>query len=68
MDRERICIGSFNFDPRSVSYNTELGFVIRSPTQCASMKVGLLNGWSVKATRLLTDPVFPTCFKLVRKD
>ena len=53
MDRERIFIGSFNFDPRSVIYNTELGLVIRSPTQCASMKVDILNGWSVKATRLL---------------
>jgi putative cardiolipin synthase len=53
MDRERTFIGSFNFDPRSVIYNTELGLVIRSPTQCASMKVDILNGWSVKATRLL---------------
>ena len=68
MDRERIFIGSFNFDPRSVRYNTEPGLVIRSPTQCASMKVDILNGRSVKATRLPPNPVFPTCFKLVRKD
>lgn len=31
VDRERIFIGSFNFDPRSINLNTELGFVIDSP-------------------------------------
>ena len=30
MDGRRIFIGSFNFDPRSVNFNTELGFVIES--------------------------------------
>lgn len=31
VDGERIFVGSFNFDPRSVALNTELGFVIESP-------------------------------------
>lgn len=31
VDRRRIFIGSFNFDPRSANLNTELGFVIDSP-------------------------------------
>ncbi|WP_292936546.1 phospholipase D family protein [Noviherbaspirillum sp.] len=31
VDRERVFIGSFNFDPRSARLNTELGFVIESP-------------------------------------
>jgi putative cardiolipin synthase len=31
IDGERIVIGSFNFDPRSALYNTELGVVIDSP-------------------------------------
>ena len=31
VDRERLFIGSFNFDPRSIHLNTELGFLIRSP-------------------------------------
>ncbi|HEY9450811.1 MAG TPA: phospholipase D family protein [Gemmatimonadaceae bacterium] len=31
MDRSRIFIGSFNFDPRSAHLNTEMGFVIESP-------------------------------------
>lgn len=32
VDRERVFIGSFNFDPRSAHLNTELGFVIDSPS------------------------------------
>ncbi len=31
VDRARLFIGSFNFDPRSVELNTELGFVIECP-------------------------------------
>jgi putative cardiolipin synthase len=31
VDRSRIFVGSFNFDPRSAYLNTELGFVIDSP-------------------------------------
>jgi cardiolipin synthase C len=30
VDRERVFVGSFNFDPRSSNLNTELGFVIES--------------------------------------
>ena len=32
VDRERIFVGSFNFDPRSALLNTEMGLVIESPT------------------------------------
>ena len=31
VDRTRIFVGSFNFDPRSARINTEMGFVIDSP-------------------------------------
>jgi cardiolipin synthase C len=31
VDRTRVLIGSFLFDPRSAELNTELGFVIDSP-------------------------------------
>jgi putative cardiolipin synthase len=31
LDRERLFIGSFNFDQRSVHLNTEMGFIIDSP-------------------------------------
>lgn len=32
VDSARVFIGSFNFDPRSMHLNTELGFLIESPT------------------------------------
>ena len=32
MDRNRIFVGSFNFDQRSARLNTEMGLVIDSPT------------------------------------
>ena len=31
MNRERIFVGSFNFDPRSARLNTEMGLVLYSP-------------------------------------
>ena len=31
IDRERVFIGSFNFDPRSVNINTEIDFIISDP-------------------------------------
>jgi len=31
VDRSRVFVGSFNFDPRSERLNTEMGFVIESP-------------------------------------
>jgi putative cardiolipin synthase len=31
IDSKRLFVGSFNFDPRSIYLNTELGFVIESP-------------------------------------
>lgn len=37
VDRERIFIGSFNFDPRSAELNTEMGFVIDSPALARRM-------------------------------
>ena len=37
VDRSRVFIGSFNFDPRSAQLNTELGFVIDSPAIAGTM-------------------------------
>jgi cardiolipin synthase C len=31
VDNKHVFVGSFNFDPRSINLNTELGFVIESP-------------------------------------
>ena len=38
VDRARLFIGSFNFDPRSVALNTELGFVIECPELAADVQ------------------------------
>jgi putative cardiolipin synthase len=35
LDRERLFIGSFNFDQRSARLNTEMGFIIESPELAA---------------------------------
>jgi putative cardiolipin synthase len=35
IDRSKLFVGSFNFDPRSAELNTEMGFVIESPKLAA---------------------------------
>lgn len=37
VDRQRVFIGSFNFDPRSARLNTELGFIVESPRMAGAM-------------------------------
>lgn len=37
IDRSRVFVGSFNFDPRSARLNTEMGFVIDSPLLAARL-------------------------------
>jgi putative cardiolipin synthase len=37
VDRRRLFVGSFNFDPRSANLNTELGFVIESSTLAGTL-------------------------------
>ena len=37
VDRSRIFVGSFNFDPRSARLNTEMGVVIESATLAARL-------------------------------
>jgi putative cardiolipin synthase len=37
VDRARIFVGSFNFDPRSAHLNTELGLVVESPVFAARL-------------------------------
>jgi putative cardiolipin synthase len=41
VDNSRVFIGSFNFDPRSATLNTEMGFVIDSPALAHRMEVAL---------------------------
>ena len=41
VDRSRIFVGSFNFDPRSARLNTEMGVVIESPALAAQLSDAL---------------------------
>ena len=55
VDRERIFVGSFNFDPRSRELNTEMGLVIDSPrlaTDLADVFTARvpLDAWQVRLT------------------
>jgi putative cardiolipin synthase len=56
VDRSRVFIGSFNFDPRSAELNTEMGFVIDSPLLARRMAAVFddevpLNAWRVQLSR-----------------
>jgi putative cardiolipin synthase len=44
IDRSRFFVGSFNFDPRSARLNTELGFVIDSPTLAGQLADAFAGG------------------------
>jgi putative cardiolipin synthase len=41
LDRERIFVGSFNFDPRSALLNTEMGLMIESPALAQQLAVAV---------------------------
>ncbi len=41
VDREEFFLGSFNWDPRSVNINTELGVIMKSPEMAQRMMGGL---------------------------
>jgi putative cardiolipin synthase len=40
-DRERLFVGSFNFDPRSIRLNTEMGVVLESPVLASQIAKSL---------------------------
>jgi putative cardiolipin synthase len=42
IDRSRIFVGSFNFDPRSAGLNTEMGVVVESPRLAPNGSLELL--------------------------
>lgn len=49
IDREVIFVGSYNFDPRSARLNTEMGFLISSPTLAQLVSDGLDENISDRA-------------------
>lgn len=46
IDRRKVFVGSFNFDPRSVLWNTEVGVLVDSPELAEQMRELLLEGMS----------------------
>jgi putative cardiolipin synthase len=50
VDREEAFIGSFNFDPRSVNLNTEMGLIIRDP--------GLANAMADQVDRKIKSEAY----------
>lgn len=43
VDKKRVFVGSFNFDPRSIRLNTEMGVVIHHPKLATQMQAKLQN-------------------------
>ncbi|HEV8078763.1 MAG TPA: phospholipase D family protein [Marinobacter sp.] len=41
VDGKRLFVGSFNFDPRSMNLNTEMGYVINSPELATQMETAI---------------------------
>jgi putative cardiolipin synthase len=56
IDRSRVFIGSFNFDPRSARLNTELGFVIDSPALAQAMTDAFAARIPARAYRVRLNP------------
>ncbi len=55
VDGERVFVGSFNFDPRSVNFNTEMGFVIRSPALARKMDDAFATSIPERAYQVTLD-------------
>jgi len=55
VDRSRVFIGSFNFDPRSARLNTEMGFVIDSPALAEAIANALAERVPARAYRVRLD-------------
>ena len=56
IDGKRMFVGSFNFDPRSMHLNTELGFVIDSPTLASTLPARFADGIPRRAYEVRLTP------------
>lgn len=56
VDRQRIFVGSFNFDPRSLELNTEMGLVIESPALAAALDTRLTQSTPAHAYQVRLEP------------
>lgn len=56
IDGKRIFVGSFNFDPRSMHLNTELGFVVESPALASALTAQFATGIPGRAYEVQLTP------------
>lgn len=55
VDGQRVFVGSFNFDPRSVHLNTEMGFLIESPGLARRIEQGMAEAAPFRAYEVRLD-------------
>ena len=55
VDSSRAFVGSFNFDPRSAELNTEMGFIVESPTLANALHGAFEKGIPVLAYEVRLD-------------
>jgi putative cardiolipin synthase len=56
VDRQRVFVGSFNLDLRSIALNTEMGVVIDSPTLAKALAVSLDQRLALFAYEVVLTP------------
>lgn len=56
VDQARLFVGSFNFDPRSVALNTELGFLVESPGMASALHQAFEDGLAARAYEVRLGP------------
>lgn len=56
VDQARLFVGSFNFDPRSVALNTELGFLVDSPRLAGALHDAFDDGLAARAYEVKLGP------------
>jgi putative cardiolipin synthase len=47
LDQEHVFVGSFNFDPRSILWNTEVGIMVDSPALAGRVRQLILDGMAL---------------------
>ena len=56
VDDQRVFVGSFNFDPRSIELNTEMGLVIDSPALAGQLGQAMRTTIPQRAYQVLLNP------------
>jgi putative cardiolipin synthase len=56
VDGEKVFVGSFNFDPRSVDLNSEMGLILRSPAAASTIQSLFESGLRTSAYEVQSSP------------